>query len=367
MIRRICRLFAVLTVLSLSGCALLQSLDDNLDKQVDVWMRQHEYAKILDTLQYVRPSNPKYKLLQKKRQQAVVESKRYEQNQIKKAVDLMERGQWNKAEICLNDAMDKLPESTALQKTYRDFTLAREQELSRLYCQLYSNKAEWLINNRPVQEQLTHTIQDDHEVKRVFSEYGSDVEQVYGELLDCGKQALQQKNTELALKTYRLADRLNPDKSLKPVLSRLQDAIDRKLEDAKASGGRGPALSQLGHNLLEKSKKALAAGDLKNAIIHYDKIPEADKQLPQVVAYNASMNRRIHENVSQGIELGRKLYSQGQVEQALAVWNKLRDIDPDNEDLLNHIDRAERVLEKIKQLRQEQTRDSSTSGSVNGQ
>jgi len=66
------------------------------------------------------------------------------------------------------------------------------------------------------------------------------------------------------------------------------------------------------------------------------------------------MHRRIRENVNQGIELGRKLYSQGQVEQALAVWNKLRDLDPDNENLLSHIDRAERVLEKVKKLREEQ-------------
>ena len=57
---------AVFLMLFLSSCAFLNSFNSDLNKQVDTWMAQHEYSKILDTLQYIRPSNPNYKLLQKK-------------------------------------------------------------------------------------------------------------------------------------------------------------------------------------------------------------------------------------------------------------------------------------------------------------
>jgi len=358
MIRNLIRCLAVLAALSLSGCAFLDSLDSNLDQQVDSWMKQHEYARVINTIQYISPGNPNYGYLQKKRQQALSESRRYEQSEIARAMTLMERGDWHEAGKTLQNAMDKLPPSKTLEKTYRDFTAARDQHLNNLYCEMYRNKAEWLMMNRPVQEQLHKTQPDDGKVQRIFSQYDADTVQVYDELLDCGKHAADRNDLQLAMQTYKLASRLKTDKTLSTTLTRLQTTIDRKQTDAQ--NGRGQTISQLGQNLLDKSKQALAAGDLKRAISHYEKIPDADKQLPPVVAYDADMNQRIHENVRQGIELGRKLYSQGQVDQALAVWKKLRDIDPDNENLLSHIERAERVLDKIKQLRKEQT---STTGS----
>jgi len=364
MSRLIFACLAVLAALSLSGCAFLNSLDRNLERQVDVWMKQHEYARVIDTLRYIGPSNPNYKSLQRKRQLALAESKKYEQTEIARAMTLMEKGEWYEADITLQDAMDKLPPSMALDKTYRDFSAARDQHLKDLYCALYRNKADWLIMNRPVQEQLKKTQPDASKTQRIFSQYDNDTTQVYAELLDCGKDAAGRNDLQLALHSYKLASKLRTDKALNTTLARLQQVIDRKR--AVTQSGQAQALSQLGQNLLDKSKQALAAGDLKLAIRHYEKIPDADKQLPPVVAYDADMNRRIHENVRQGIELGRKLYSQGQVEQALAVWKKLRDIDPDNENLLKHIERAERVLDKIKQLRKEQTQSSTSQPAGNG-
>jgi len=364
MSRRIFSCLAVLAALSLSGCAFLDSLDSNLERQVDVWMKQHEYARVIDTLRYIGPSDPHYKSLQRKRQLALAESKRYEQTEIARAMALMEKGEWYEADITLQDAMDKLPSSKALDKTYHDFSAARDLHLQMLYCELSRNRADWLISNRPVQEQLKKTQPDAGKAQRIFSQYASDTKQVYAELLDCGKDAADRNDLPLALRSYKLASKLRVDKELSATLARLQQAIDRKQDVSQA--GQGRALSQLGQNLLDKSKQALAAGDLKLAIRHYQKIPDADKQLPPVVAFDADMNRRIHENVRQGIELGRKLYSQGQVEQALAVWKKLRDIDPDNENLLNHIERAERVLDKIKQLRKEQTPSSTPQPAASG-
>ena len=359
-----------LPIFLLSGCAYLNSFNSDLDKQVDSWMAQQEYGKVLDTLRYVRPANPKYQLLRKKRQQALAEAKRFEQAQISKSLNQIEKGQWHEAELTLNDAMKKLPDSEALQHTYQEFTKQRAQYLKSLNTQLAINKAELLIKDKPVQQQLSRTLPDDRKTRQVMDKYRDDSQQVTAQLLTCGADASQINDLVLAEQCYRLADRLQPNTSTRDALTAVQEklariqaqALERDLEhrQAQSQARKPPSISQLGHNLLEKSRKALQAGHLKLALSQYDKIPGTDKNQPVVKQYGEEMNRTIRDNVNQGIELGRKLYSQGQVEQALAVWNKLRDLDPDNENLLSHIERAERVLDKIKQLRKEQNSETTT-------
>lgn len=349
--RKIFKLAQLLSLLLLSGCAFINSFNSDLDKQVDIWMAQHEYAKVIDTLNYVRPSNPKYKLLQRKRKQAIIEAKRYEHSQIKLSLDQIENGQWQEADMTLKNAMDKLPESTKLEKTYQEFINQRKQYLRSLYIQLAINTAEWLNKNKDIEQQLKHTQPGSSQVQDTLSRFQDETQKVYPKLLRCGKLAESLDDFGLAQQCYGLANSLVPSASLKQKLAAIRATIDKRQSRSKKAG---TSLSLLGKNLLEKSRQALQKGDLKLALSYYEKIPDDDKQLPIVRRYSREMEHRIRENVRQGIELGRKLYSQGQVEQALAVWNKLRDLEPDNENLLSHIDRAERVMQKIRQLREEQ-------------
>jgi hypothetical protein len=354
MIRLARTVLAIGLLLYLGGCAYFNSWNSDLDKQVDIWMAQHEYSKILDTLQYIRPSNPKYSLLRKKRQQAIEEAKRYEQEQISESLNLIEKGQWHQAELTLNIAREKLPESKALRNTYQEFLRQRAQYLKSLYNQLAINKAEWLVKDKPVQQQLMLTLPDDKQTQTAMAQYREDSQRVYQQLLTCGSDASRVEDLDLAQQCYELADKLQPSADIKDTLDAIEEKLARRQAPIQEPKQKSHTLSQLGSNLLEKSKKALQAGHLKLALERYDKIPSSDKNQPAVKTYGDEIKRRVRDNVSQGIELGRKLYSQGQVEQALAVWNKLRELDPDNENLLSHIDRAERVLEKIQQLRKEQ-------------
>jgi tetratricopeptide (TPR) repeat protein len=345
---------AFLPLLFSSGCAFIYSLDGNLDKQVDTWMAQHEYAKVLDTLQYIRPSNPKYKLLLRKRQQAVEESRRFEQAQITKALNQIEKGQWHEADLTLNNAMEKLPDSRSLRKTYQEFLKQRAQYLKSLNTQLAINMAEQLVKDKPIHQQLQHTLPDDRQTRKALEDYHAQSQSIRQQLLACGTDALRVADLELAEQCYQLADKLQPSATIKDKLANIQKKLASKQMPATQQKQAEPSLSQLGQSLLAKSKKALEGGHLKLALSHYDKIPSSDRNLTAVKSFGQEMHHRIRDNVNQGIELGRKLYSQGQVEQALAVWNKLRELDPDNENLLSHIDRAERVLEKIRKLRKEQ-------------
>jgi len=342
-------ILATLLLAQIASCAFLHSFDSDLDSQIDEWLAQHEYTKVLDTLKYIRPSHPKYQLLQKKRQLALDEAKRYEQQQISKANEFINKEQWHEAEVTLNSAMEKLPDSKALQTAYQDFIKQRAQVLKSLYYQLYINKAEWLVKNKDVQQELTRTIPDDKKTKQAMADYEKETKHVYQQLIICGLEATNINDLELAEQCYMLANELQPGTDLQQTLDEIQNELS-KTQKRKPS-----VLSAQGRTLLEQSKQAMSKGDLKLALNTFNKISTSDKNHALVKAYGQEMKHRIHDNVAQGIELGRKLYSQGEVEQALAVWNKLRELDPGNEYLLSHIERAEHVLEKINKLRKQQT------------
>jgi hypothetical protein len=59
--------------------------------------------------------------------------------------------------------------------------------------------------------------------------------------------------------------------------------------------------------------------------------------------------------INQGIAGGRRQYSQGHIEQALQIWTALSNIDPGNQKLAEHIERAEHVLQKLQRLNQKGT------------
>ena len=65
------------------------------------------------------------------------------------------------------------------------------------------------------------------------------------------------------------------------------------------------------------------------------------------------LDKRYRQGIDQKIAAGRKLYSNGKIQEALDVWNSLLEINPDNQKLQGHIDRAERVLKKLQRLSNE--------------
>jgi len=283
---------ALSSILALSSCAFLNSFNSDLDKQVDTWMAQHEYSKVLDTLQYIRPSNPKYQLLQKKRQMAIDAYKRYEQTQITESLNLIEKGQWHEAEVTLDNAIAKLPDSKPLHKTYDEFLKQRAEYLGSLYTQLSINKAEWLAKDKPVQQQLSLTLPEDRKTLEAMDDYRAQTQQVYQQLLACGVKATNSHDLILAERCYRLADKLQPSASTKDTLEGIRQKLGHTQIQTREQKNTSPSISQLGHNLLEKSKKALDAGQLRLAINQYDKIPGPDKTLDEVKTYGEEMHRK---------------------------------------------------------------------------
>lgn len=340
------RLCVLAGLLLLQACALIDSLDSNLEQKIDTWVAQEEYGRALATLEYLRPSQQNYNALQLKKQKIITAARQFEQDKIRKANSHIDQQQWHAAEQTLDDALDKLPDSEALKIAWQNFLRQREQYLKNIRYQLTASEAERLLRDKPLQAELQRAIPADRAQQRDYSEYQEKTDEVRHTLLDCGLQAMQANELEQAERCFVLANELSPDTELQLTIQEIQKQL------GKTSDGKILVLSDKGHAELALARQALNSGNLLLAKQHYQNIPARDKRHTLVTTFAQELNTRIESNVKQGIDVGRKLYSQGEIERALAVWNKLRELDPQNEHLLSHIERAERVMKKLKELRQ---------------
>ncbi len=349
----------LLSVLVLPGCALMHSLDKDIDKQIDQWVKDHEYTKALDTISYVRKSNPQYAKLQKRKIKIQQTAKNFEKIKIREINAHIEAGDWQTAEKSLNYSLSKLPDSKQLQEAHREFIKKRALHLKSLYYQLYINKAEWLVKNKDVQQELSQTMPDEKAAKKALQQHQQETEQVYQQLVVCGIEGMNIGDLELAEQCFLLAEELKPSEALRSSISDIQRELS-KVEKRETL-----VLSEKARSLLTKAKSTMQSGDLKQAKKLYRKIPVQDKKHALVRAFEQELNTRIEDNIATRVEMGRKLYSQGEIKQALAIWNDIRELDPNNEYLLSHIERAQKVIDKLEELKN-QKKTVSPPGEKNG-
>jgi len=346
---RIGLLIAASIILQLSGCALIHSLDKDLDKQIDVWIQEREFTKAMDALNLVRHTHPKYQILQQKKREVIQASTAYESASLARANELLLTQQWDAAEKVLNDSLEKLPDSKKVRQAYQEFIKQRATYLKSLYYQLYINKAEWLVKNKDINNKLERVLPKNRDTRNAIDQHKQEIEHVHKQLVVCGIEAMDIEDLNLAEQCFLLANELKPSADIKGTLADIQKQLSR-LEKQKVV-----TLSNRGRYLLDKSQQTMQEGKLKQALDLYEQIPAKDRRHGLVKSYKQELDKRINQNVTQGIEVGRKLYSQGEIEQALAIWNDLTKLAPDNEYLNSHIDRAKRVLEKLNRLKQKGT------------
>lgn len=331
----------------LASCAFVHSLDNNIDQKVAQWIEQKDYAQAQQVLAHIKPGHKKYRQLQQLKVKLDKAVSEYQQTVIAETNQYLQAKQWNMAQQMLAEALQRLPQNAALLAAQQTFVQKRQAYITNLRYLLAMNKAEWLLKNHDIERELSTTEPDTKQAQRQLSEHQTAVRYTYNELLECATDSVKQQKLELAEQCYLLADSLYPSGTLQTAILDIQKRMD--VVPAPQPESYSPKTRQLLHS----GQHALQNNKLKNAIDSYKNISSKDKQLPQIVEFKTALDQHIKKTVQQGMALGRKLYSQGEIERALAIWSNLQGLDPENQYLLGHIQRAQKVLKKLKQLKKD--------------
>lgn len=339
---RLAKLFTF-TVL-LSGCAYLHSLDENLPHQIDSWMANQEYGKALDTLYYIQPDNPNYKVLMKQKEEIIKLAVRFEENILQEGKKYLKEKDWHHADETYKHGLDKLPDSRAIRKARAEFLRKRNAYLQKLKIKLLQNKTQWLLNNTPVREEIVRVIPKDTAARWDLDEHNQAVDSTTNTLITCVNESIARNQLDVGRQCLTIATQLSPS----PRVQQKRHEAEKRLEQEIASRSRN--LSKQGKKTLRKAKRALATGDFKSARRMIDKLPEQDRKNASVLKFRDDLNEQTEDYVDLTIQEGRKLYSAGKVQEAYLLWKSLKSLSPDNERLQKLIDRAEKVLRKLHKI-----------------
>ena len=333
----------IIMVLFFTGCAFIHSLDDNLPQQVEDWMQNKEYAKVIDTLAYLRANHPHYKKLSPLREVAVQKALEYETYILTRGKQFHDKQLWQKAYITYELGLEKLPGSAAILQAMNEFVIQRDAYIQQLFYQILFNKSQAILANSPIQNKITTAAPDNYRYRTMSRHHELEKNEITVELLDCAEDSLQANQLVTSQQCLELARNLYGD----PLPKRLQ-ALQSKLKKKQKSLSQ--LLSQTAQINLAATADALKNKKLKDAFDFFQKIPAEEQQKPAVIKLREQLNKEIKLTVKQGAATGRKLYSAGKIKEALEIWQALLLLDPENSALQNHIERAQRVLKKLKSL-----------------
>ncbi len=102
---------------------------------------------------------------------------------------------------------------------------------------------------------------------------------------------------------------------------------------------------------LQNALVAEAAGDPFQAIRYDLAALRADPNHAGARSHLAALRRALEPQIPELIEAGRRSYQQEDLQAALDQWQRALLIDPDNVDAQDHAARAEKLLERLEELR----------------
>ena len=326
-----------------SGCAFIHSLDENLPQQVDVWMQDKEYGKVIDTLAYIGEEHPHYKRLAPLREVALQKAFEYETYILTRGKQFLDKENWQEAYIVYDQGLAKLPDSAVIQQAMNEFLAQRDTYIRQLSYQIMFNKAQAILANTPIQNNISQAVPDNYRYRTQARQHESERIELSVELLDCAEYSLQANQLVTGQKCLDLAANISGS----PVPKRhqkLQSLLSKKRKLLSQ------VLSQTAEVNLNAAKDHLEHQRLKDAKEHLQKIPVEEQQKPAVIKLQEQLDQQIKLIVKKGAATGRKLYSEGKFKEALEIWQALLILDPDNAALQKHVERAQRVLKKLQSL-----------------
>lgn len=344
------RLWIAGMLLALSGCASLEAMRSDIGPRVDRWAAEHEYERALDTIARVDPKHPEYAALHARIPQLEKEAANYAQRVIARAEKLAAEEKWQAALDTYEHGLDKLPGNLALREARDRFLRERDERIEYLELRLLISRGQQLVRELPVRHEIVQTTPNDRSARQALARMERESQDVAEALLAQGRAALEAGDAYLAQRCLILASNLSQTDEIRDALAEARKSAPKQKPPKEGTAARRPVPADRGSEALGDARSALEEHDLLTARDLLQEAAALQPDDPRVTALQKKLDATIRTEVDTGIERGRRLYSLGNIEGALAVWTPLTQLDPDNRQLNEHIERAKRVLANLREL-----------------
>lgn len=338
------RYLLILLSLSFSGCSLLYSYSDDLSQRLDQWTAEKKYNIALNTIHYIKPTHKDYRLIQKKKKNILKKMNSYESKAIEKSTQLTKHGSWIKAFELLDEVTENIVDTQKIEKHRSKLLIERNKVITSYENDILYSQAIDLAGKMKLYNKIKKTVSKDEDNQLDISEFDKLREETSLRLLQRSEQQYKKGQYGSALTTIGIALKLEPDEDIISGLNEIKKHVTKKTKHKKTVYVKEikallNKLSQgYSHEILKETKEKIK---WLNTIKGNEKV---------YLELIRKLNKHLAAGIKQRFEAARKLYGEGKTQEALSIWIQLKELDPKNAKLQSHIERAEKILLKLKEL-----------------
>lgn len=345
-----------------SGCALHTSYV-KMEPQIDQWLKSKQYDNALDALGSVDPKDPQYQKAAEKRREVEALAANYEQDIRAQTRSYLDQGQWEKALDTFDEALNRLPQSAVLKDGLAQLHHEQQEELERLEFERLMAHGEWLKQTLPTYRSIARVDPRSRNARLQMDRMQREAEDVASELALFGNKALANNDLSSADKTLTLAAELSDALAIEESLKKLHQ--QQKQRNAKIRAKKEQREKQQRDAEQAKANKvsrhlgayktAFKKKDFQRARTELDTLKRIDSRNREWGRLEKELDQATSREAERLFDSGVSAYSRGNFEQAAKRWREVLKLKPDHKPAQENLERAERVLEKLQELKQKQS------------
>jgi len=345
-----------------SGCAMLTPYNQ-LEPQVDQWVESKQYDRALDALGSVDAKDPQYLQAAEKRRKVEALAANYEQETRRQTRRDLDEGKWAEALDTYDEALDRLPQSAVLKDGLAQLHHEQDEELERLELERLLAHGLWLKQTLPTYHAIARVDPRNRNARQRLERKQQEATEIAAELALYGNKALADNRLDTADKTLSLAADLSDAPAIAESLKKLrqqQTKVEAKARSEREKRRQRQQAAELARSqritgLLNAYRKAYAKKNYPQARKELEALRRADRANPKWDKLANELEQATEREAERLFDRGVSAYSRGQFEQAASLWRQALVLKPEYKPAQENLERAERVLEKLQELKQKQS------------
>jgi len=350
----------VLGLATLGGCATLGPRSAPNLQDVDKLVASHRYGEALDALSRVPPSAADYAKARARMAAVRREMAHYRTGLLKKVEARETAGDIKGALQTLQQGARDLPPDKTLRQTRQRLEREQTHRLQILDQRMHLARARYLLRQLELYRESLQLRSPSYAARWRKQRTQDELKDLHGHLLDCGRAAMARHDMDLAADCLHAAQRIDDTPPVQAALKELQGVRETQARAARERIRQQQAASERARTKRRQAalegelNGALNRGDLQQARAALRKLRQVSGSSSRLKELTQAVDEAIAAKVKELLRRGANLYRQGDIVRARDTWREALKLDPDNVDAQARVERADRVLEKLHQLKQDQ-------------
>ncbi len=278
------------------------------------------------------------------------EARTFERRHLNLAQKLIEKNEWNKAQDVYDEALKRRPQSKVLRVGLKKMYQKNREYTEKLTRELTISRGLWLDKNHYLYESLAKA-----EIKGKKAQYKNraiknEIKLISKQLAHYGNYVATDNQTNNVEYLLNLSEQL---KQIKPNQHTPIEKNNRKTVKLIKNTKKDPQKIKL-EKLLASHKKAYKNKKLQLA---HQLIKQASELRPndkKIKAEKTRLAEEIEIKIKQHLSNGLQFYSDGNYESALGSWQETLNLDTNNQEALDNIERTNKILVNLSRIKEKQ-------------